>query len=245
MSGRGCDLVVVHLYADLLRTYGDRGNVLALARRAEWRGFGVRVCEVGRGEPLPPKTDIVLMGGGTDRVQEIVGEDLLSRGGELLEAAAAGAVVIGICGGYQFLGRRYVDARGAVIEGLGILDVETIAGEGRIVGNVRAEATLRDERFELIGFENHGGRTRLGPDARPLATVPQGQGNNGGDRTEGAVQGTAVGTYLHGPVLPANPRFADELLRMALAERLGGEPLAPLDDALEEAAHSAARSRRR
>jgi len=245
MSGRGCDLVVVHLYADRLRTYGDRGNVLALARRAEWRGFGVRVCEVGRGEPLPPKTDIVLMGGGTDRVQEIVGEDLLSRGGELLEATAAGAVVIGICGGYQFLGRRYVDARGAVIEGLGILDVETIAGEGRIVGNVRAEATLREERFELIGFENHGGRTRLGPDARPLATVPQGQGNNGGDRTEGAVQGTAVGTYLHGPVLPANPRFADELLRMALAERLGGEPLAPLDDALEEAAHSAARSRRR
>jgi CobQ-like glutamine amidotransferase family enzyme len=245
MTERGCDLVLVHLYADLLRTYGDRGNVLALARRAQWRGFAVEVREVSRGEPLPPKTGIVLMGGGTDRVQEIVGEDLLARGGELRDVADGGAVVIGICGGYQFLGRRYVDARGTAIEGLGLLDVETIAGEGRIVGNVRAEATLEDSSFDLFGFENHGGRTRLGPDARPLASVPAGQGNNGEDRTEGAVQGRVVGTYLHGPVLPANPRFADELLRMALAERLAGRPLEPLDDTLEESAHAAARSRRR
>jgi len=245
MTAPARDLVIAHLYADLLRTYGDRGNVLALARRAEWRGFRVDVCEVGRGETLPAGTRIVLMGGGTDRVQEIVGQDLMSRAGELRDAADAGVVVVGVCGGYQFLGRRYVDARGAAIEGLGLLDAETIAGEGRIVGNVRADATLGDSRFELFGFENHGGRTRLGPVARPLASVPVGEGNNGEDRTEGAVQGTVVGTYLHGPVLPANPRFADELLRMALAERLDGSPLEPLDDALEEAAHAAARSRRR
>lgn len=244
-DGGGCDLVIAHLYADLLRTYGDRGNVLALARRAEWRGFRVDVRAVGRGEPLPAATGIVLMGGGTDRVQEIVGEDLLSRGGELRDAAAAGAVVIGICGGYQFLGRRYVDAAGTTIEGLGLLDVETAAGEGRIVGNVRATAALGGSAFELFGFENHGGRTRLGPAAEPLATVPPGQGNNGEDRTEGAVQGTVVGTYLHGPVLPANPRFADELLRIALGDRVEGTSLEPLDDTLEEAAHLAARSRRR
>jgi len=245
MNAPGCDLVIAHLYADLLRTYGDRGNVLALARRAEWRGLTVDVREVGRGEALPASTRIVLMGGGTDRVQEIIGDDLLGRAGELEDAAATGAVIIGICGGYQFLGRRYVDARGEAIEGLGLLDAETIAGEGRIVGNVRAEATLGESTFELFGFENHGGRTRLGPAARPLADVPPGQGNNGEDRTEGAVQGTVVGTYLHGPVLPANPRFADGLLRLALAERLDGKPLEPLDDRLEEAAHLAARSRRR
>jgi len=245
MSASGCDLVIAHLYADLLRTYGDRGNVLALARRAEWRGFSVEVREVGRGERLPASTGIVLVGGGTDRVQEIIGDDLLARAGELGDAAARGAVIIGICGGYQLLGRRYVDAKGEAIEGLGLLDAETVAGEGRIVGNVRAEATLGQSTFELFGFENHGGRTRLGPGARPLAEVGHGQGNNGDDRTEGAVQGTVVGTYLHGPVLPANPRFADELLRTALADRLEGTALEPLDDELEEAAHAAARSRRR
>jgi len=245
VSSPDCDLVIAHLYADLLRTYGDRGNVLALARRAEWRGCSVKVCPVGRGEPLPASTRIVLMGGGTDRVQEIIGEDLLSRRGQLRDAADDGVVVIGICGGYQLLGTRYVDAAGAAIDGLGLLDVETVAGGDRIVGNVRADASLGGSAFELVGFENHGGRTRLGPAAKSLATVPPGQGNNGEDRTEGAVQGTVVGTYLHGPVLPANPAFADELLRIALADRLEGKPLEPLDDTLEEAAHAAARSRRR
>lgn len=238
------DLTIVHLYADLLRTYGDRGNVLALVRRAEWRGFGVEVREVSRGERIPP-AGLIVVGGGTDRVQELVGEDLRSRRDELEAALAGGTTVVGICGGYQLLGRRYVAADGQQIEGLGLLDVETVAGRGRIVGNVRADARLDGTRFELFGFENHAGRTHLGPAAAPLALVPDGQGNNGADRTEGAVQGPVVATYLHGPVLPLNPGFADALLRRALAPALAGEPLAALDDRLEAEAHDRARVRRR
>jgi hypothetical protein len=238
-------VVVAHLYPDLLRTYGDRGNVLALARRAEWRGFSVRVDAVTRGDPLPAGADVVFMGGGTDRVQEIIGADLRSRASELADAVARGTVVVGVCGGYQFLGRRYVDANGVPIEGLGLLDVETVAGSDRIIGNVRAHGSIGDATFDLIGFENHGGRTTLGPKASPLATVPRGQGNNGTDGTEGAVQGRVIGSYLHGPVLPVNPGLADAILAMALGRRLSGGRLEPLDDRLEVAAHAAALDRRR
>jgi hypothetical protein len=237
--------VIAHLYPDLLRTYGDRGNVLALARRAEWRGFSVRVDAVTRGDRLPADADVVFMGGGTDRVQEIIGADLRSRASELRDAAGRGAVVIGVCGGYQFLGHRYVDANGVPIEGLGLLDVETVAGTDRIIGNVRARGALGDATFDLIGFENHGGRTTLGAEAAPLATVPRGRGNNGADGTEGAVQGRVIGSYLHGPVLPVNPGLADAVLSMALAGRLPGGRLEPLDDRLEAAAHAAALDRRR
>src|SRR5207245_11229042 len=140
MNG-GPDLVLAHLYPDLLRTYGDRGNVLALTRRAEWRGLHVRVVEVTRGEPLPPDAGLVFMGGGTDRAQEIIGADLRARRSELADAVGRGAVVIGVCGGYQFLGNRYVDAAGVSLDGLGLLDVETLAGSDRITGNVRARGT--------------------------------------------------------------------------------------------------------
>jgi CobQ-like glutamine amidotransferase family enzyme len=244
MNG-GADLVLAHLYPDLLRTYGDRGNVLALTRRAEWRGFHVRVAEVTRGDALPPDAGLVFMGGGTDRAQEIIGTDLRARRSELADAVGRGAVVIGVCGGYQFLGHRYVDAAGVSIEGLGLLDMETVAGSDRIIGNVRARGTLAGASFELIGFENHAGRTALGPSAIPLATVPQGQGNNGRDGTEGAVQGRVVGSYLHGPVLPVNPGLADALLALALGDRLPAGRLEPLDDRLEEAAFAAARGRKR
>jgi CobQ-like glutamine amidotransferase family enzyme len=237
--------VVAHLYPDLLRTYGDRGNVLALARRADWRGYAVRVDAVTRGDRVAPDADVVFMGGGTDRVQEIIGADLRLRASELSDAEARGAVVVGVCGGYQFLGRRYVDANGVPIEGLGLLDVETLAGSERIIGNVRAHGSLGDAAFDLIGFENHGGRTTLGPKAQPLAAVPRGQGNNGLDGTEGAVQGRVIGSYLHGPVLPVNPGLADAILGMALAGRTGDGDLEPLDDRLEAAAHAAALDRRR
>jgi CobQ-like glutamine amidotransferase family enzyme len=238
-------VVIAHLYPDLLRTYGARGNVLALARRAEWRGFSVRVDAVTRGDTLPSHADVVFMGGGTDRVQEIIGGDLRSRASELADAVARGTVVVGVCGGYQFLGRRYVDANGVPIEGLGLLDVETVAGPERIIGNVRAHGSLGDAAFDLIGFENHGGRTTLGPKAAPLATVPRGQGNNGVDGTEGAVQGRVIGSYLHGPVLPVNPGLADAILALALGEWLTDGRLEPLDDRLEVAAHAAALDRHR
>jgi len=239
------DLVLVHLYPDLLRTYGDRGNILTLQRRAEWRGFSVDVVWVSRGERLPASPNLILIGGGTDRVQEVIAPDLKERRGELEEVIAAGTVLLGVCGGYQFLGKTYVAADGTQIDGLGFLDISTRAGRDRIIGRVRARASLWGEEFDVVGFENHGGRTVLGSSCVPLATVVMGGGNNGEDRTEGAVQGTMVGTYIHGPLLPPNPRLADVLLERALAPVTGGGPLAPLDDALEVAAHRAALTLRR
>jgi lipid II isoglutaminyl synthase (glutamine-hydrolysing) len=234
------DLVIVHLYPRLLRTYGDRGNVLALARRAEWRGFDVRVEDVDLGEPLPADANLVLLGGGTDRVQEIIGADLARRQQELADAAAGGTLVVGICGGYQFLGRRYVTPEGHSIEGLGMLDIETVASGRRIIGRVHVRARLWGREFDMVGFENHGGRTSRGPAAAPLASVVRGGGNDGRDGTEGAVQGTVLGTYLHGPAIPVNPEFADAVLARALEKVTGGAPLTPLDDAAERRAHDEA-----
>jgi CobQ-like glutamine amidotransferase family enzyme len=239
------DLRIAHLYPDLLRTYGDRGNLLALTRRAEWRGFSAEVEPVGRGDRMASRPDIVLIGGGTDRVQEAIGEDLMSRRDALADALGDGTVILGICGGYQLLGHRYVNAEGTDIPGLGLLDAETRAGSPRIIGRVRAEAALWGRSFELFGFENHGGRTVIGEAATALATVPRAQGNNGQDGTEGAVQGSIVGTYLHGPVLPANPELADAILERALARTTGGGPLAPLDDSAEREAHELARKLKR
>ncbi len=168
----------------------------------------------------------------------MVGPDLARRRGELEEAAAGGVPVLGVCGGYQLLGHEYVSGPGTVVAGLGLLDaVTTVAGE-RLIGRVQGRASLWGEEFQIFGFENHGGRTQLGPAAVPLAGITLGGGNNGEDRTEGAVQGVVVGTYLHGPVLPANPRFADLLLERALRKRTGGAPLEPLDDSLEERARA-------
>jgi CobQ-like glutamine amidotransferase family enzyme len=212
------DLVLAHLYPDLLHTYADRGNLLTLARRAGWRGF--------------------------DRIQEVVAKDLRLRRPELEAAIAEGAVLLGVCGGYQLLGAHYASAEGRIIPGLELLDVHTVAEAGRIVGRVVALATLWGREFELVGFENHAGRTQLGSGAAPLATVKRGGGNNGDDGTEGAVHGLVVGTYLHGPVLPANPAFADALLERALAYRTAGAPLAALDDSVELAAHRRARGLR-
>ncbi len=238
----GADLVIVHLYPDLLRTYGDRGNVLALQRRAEWRGFRVDVVAVSRGERVPRGAGVVLLGGGTDRVQEALGPDLRDRGPELAEAVGEGTVVLGVCGGYQFLGNLYVSADGVSTEGLGLIEAETRAGKGRLVGRVGATAELWGNRFDLVGFENHGGRTTLGPGARPLARVRMGGGNNGLDGSEGAVRGSVVGTYLHGPVFPLNPQFADGILKRALSPVTGGDDLQSLDDGPEERAHEHART---
>jgi lipid II isoglutaminyl synthase (glutamine-hydrolysing) len=233
----GVDLVIVHLYPDLLRTYGDRGNVLVLQRRAEWRGFSVEVVPVLRGEAIPSRANLIFLGGGSDRVQTVVAADLLSRREALAEATSKAATILGVCGGYQLLGNSYTAADGTAMQGLGLLDLATVAGTKRMIGRVRAHTRLNGRSFELVGFENHGGRSYLGGGAGPLAKVPVGQGNNGEDGTEGAVQGAVIGTYLHGPLLPANPAFADALLEAALAARTGGEPLTPLVDDLEDACH--------
>ena len=235
------DLVLVHLYPDLLQSYGDRGNVLTLVRRGEWRGFSVHVEGVTRGEPIPPKVDVIVIGGGSDRVQALIGTDLAARRSSLADLVEGGTVVLGVCGGYQLLGHRYVGVDGDEVAGLGLLDVTTVAGSDRIIGRVLAQGSLDGQVFDLVGFENHAGRTVLGPGAVRLAGVGVGRGNNGRDGTEGATNGGVIGTYLHGPVLSTSPRFADALLTRALASVTGGAPMAPLDDRLELAAMAAGR----
>jgi hypothetical protein len=232
------DLRICHLYPDLMCIYGDRGNAIALAQRARWRGIDVEMRELEAGEVLDGDwADFYLFGGGQDIGQDVVSRDLQGPNGEALRRSiAGGAAVLSVCGGYQLLGHEYLPAEGPSIPGLGVLDVTTRAGKARFVGNLLADAP----QGTLIGFENHSGYTYLGPQARPLATVRVGHGNNGADKTEGAVQGHTVGTYCHGSVLPKNPWLADLLLGWALERRHGPVTLAPLDDAEELAAQRSA-----
>jgi hypothetical protein len=231
-------LRVAALYPRVMNIYADRGNILFLQQRCRWRGLGFELAAKEAGEPLDGELhDLYYIGGGQDRDQRLCAEDLLETGGEALrEAADRGAIVLGVCGGYQLLGRSYA-LGDEQIEGVGLLDVETVREDGpRLIGNVAIEATLDGETLELAGFENHGGRTRLGLGQRPLGRVLEGYGNDGDSGLEGAVSRHVIGTYLHGPLLPKNPHFADWLL----AHALGRDPaeLAPLDDRFPEAAHS-------
>jgi CobQ-like glutamine amidotransferase family enzyme len=186
---------------------------------------------------------MVFIGGGSDRVQRALSGELERRKEEISAAIAGGAVVLGVCGGFQLLGHSYTDATGTTVSGMGLLDITTVVEAPRLVGRVVIDAHFAGEHMRVAGFENHGGRTSLGPGAAPLGTVVRGYGNNGADRSEGAVQGNVLGTYLHGPLLPSNPALCDTLLRVAFL-RSGGRELAPLDDRLERAAHDAAEVRR-
>jgi len=239
------DLRVCHLYGDLMCIYGDRGNVLTLRRRSEWRGIDVAIEIVSAGDRLDPERyDLYFFGGGQDTQQDIVADDLRQGNGEALrEAVGRGAAILSVCGGYQLLGHFYRPFEGPELRGLGILDVHTVAGRTRFIGNVLA---LGEE--PLVGFENHSGRTYLGAQAAPLARIVAGAGNNGEDGTEGAMQGKVIGTYLHGSLLPKNPWLADRVIAWALERRHGRVALAPLDDAFErdarEAAMELARARR-
>jgi len=230
-------LRIVALYPRVMNIYADRGNLLFLEQRCRWRGIGFELAAKEAGEPLDGEHhDLYYIGGGQDRDQRLCAHDLLETGREALgQAAERGAVVLGVCGGYQLLGRSYAlgDER---IEGVALLDVETVREDGpRLIGNVAIEANLGGHRIDLAGFENHGGRTRLGLGQRPLGRVLKGHGNDGDSGMEGAVTGNVIGTYLHGPLLPKNPQFADWLLATAL----GIEPaaLAPLDDRFPDLAH--------
>ena len=236
-------LRVCALYPDLMNIYADRGNLLVLAQRCAWRGIGFELTSSGLGEPLDPDAhDLFYLGGGQDRDQRLCAADLIETKREALHAAAArGAVVLGVCGGYQLLGRSYVLGEDE-IPGVGLLDVRTIRENGpRLIGNVAIEVSLDDgdAACVLAGFENHGGRTDLCPDAHPLGRVVKGHGNDGRSGFEGARAGNTIGTYLHGPLLPKNAWFADWLIATAL--RLDSSALTPLDDAFERAAHRSAR----
>jgi len=228
------DLRIAHLYPDLMNIYGDRGNVLALAQRARWRDIAVEVRAFTAGMAFDADwPDLWFFGGGQDQGQDIVGADLAGPNGDALRASLAnGAAALTICGGYQLLGHEYLPENAPAIPGLGVLDVRTRAGSLRFVGNLVAETP----DGVLVGFENHSGRTYLGPNAKPLGTVVVGNGNNGEDKTEGAVQGKIVGTYSHGSCLPKNPWLADRLLASALERRHGPQKLIPLDDREEKAA---------
>jgi CobQ-like glutamine amidotransferase family enzyme len=242
----GRTLRVCALYPDLMNIYADRGNLFVLERRCQWRGIGFQLSASGLGEPLDGDAhDIYYIGGGQDRDQRLCAEDLLRTKRLSLHAAAArGAIVLGVCGGYQLLGHTYTIGD-EEIEGVGLLDVRTVRAPGpRLIGNVAIEVSLEDPENPgakriLAGFENHGGRTYLGKDAGPLGRVVKGHGNDGHSGYEGARQDATIGTYLHGPLLPKNTWLADWLIAMAL--ELHPRELTPLEDTLEREAHLSAR----
>ncbi len=237
------ELTICHLYPDLLDLYGDRGNILALAARCRWRGIEPVIQQASLGEDLDfMGMDILFIGGGSDREQGLLVQDLMRREKELRSAIENGLVVLAICGGYQMLGQYYLMASGEKIQGLGIIDIWTTAGEKRLIGNVVVEldecVQSVDSKFKtLVGFENHSGKTYLGEGIMPLGKVVFGNGNNGDDREEGVRYRNVFGTYLHGPLLPKNPHFADRLLELAILRRGSDTRLRKLDDSLEELAH--------
>jgi lipid II isoglutaminyl synthase (glutamine-hydrolysing) len=242
---------VGHLYPDYLNIYADRGNMAVLAARAAWRGLDLEVTGIGLGEtPHPGDHDLLYIGGGQDREQGLFAPDLAAKADVLAEAVAGGTAVLAVCGGYQLLGHSYRDRLGAELPGAGVFPLYTVAGERRMIGDVLLECEVEPGlKRTLAGFENHAGRTLLDEGAEPLGRVLAGFGNDGESGYEGCRVGRALGTYLHGPLLPRNPWLADWLLAQAVAHRTGGEPPAfePLDDELEAEAHavSAARARSR
>jgi lipid II isoglutaminyl synthase (glutamine-hydrolysing) len=238
------ELRVLSLYPDQMNIYADRGNILFLQRRCEWRGIGFVHGGAGLGESIDPAAhDLFYIGGGQDRDQRVVAADMVASKREALKSAADdGAVLLAVCGGYQLLGHSYQMGEDE-LPGLGLADLTTVREPGeRLIGNVTIEADLGAGPRLIAGFENHGGRTYLGDGAQPLGKVVSGHGNNGKDGFEGVKRGNVIGTYLHGPLLPKNAWLADHLIALALERRYGTRPeLEPLGDELEAAAHESAR----
>jgi lipid II isoglutaminyl synthase (glutamine-hydrolysing) len=246
-------LRLAHLYPDQMNIYGDRGNILTLTQRCAWRGIVVDLLPVGVGDTVDwGAVDIAFFGGGQDSGQALIAADFVERQGPALRVAVEdGLVLLSICGGYQLLGHTYVTHTGESLPGVGVFDVRTVGGEVRLIGNivvgvgswvsgVGASQPITHHLApgtRLVGFENHSGRTYLGPGTQPLGRVLAGHGNNGEDGSEGAVYRNAFGCYMHGSLLPKNPFFADHLIGLALQRRYGpGAELVPLDDRLELAA---------
>lgn len=234
-------IVIGWLYGASMNIYGDRGNIIALTRRASWRGLETEVVSIGIGDPIPPRVDIYFFGGGQDQEQIAVSRDLQGAKGERIKAdIEAGAAALTICGGYQLFGREYRPHDADPLPGIGVFDAVTVAGPERFIGNVVVESPWG----KLVGFENHSGLTTLGRDVQPLGDVRVGRGNNGRDGKEGARHLNAVGCYLHGALLPKNPGLTDWLLEAGYAHATGHHAnLAPLDNRLEMAAHATATDR--
>lgn len=231
MSAVARSLNIVHLYPELLNLYGDGGNIITLTRRLEWRGLGACVAEVAISDtPTFADADIVFIGGGSDREQAIVCQRLLRQRAELTSFVEDGGVLLAVCGGYQLLGHSYAMGDD-VLEGLGLVDMETRRGAPRLIGNVAVESPVSPQ--PVVGYENHGGRTTLGGGVEPLGRVLFGHCNDGQTGEEGCLYKNVLGTYIHGPLLPKNPGVADWLLSRALDRRCGDGSLDPLDDAVE------------
>lgn len=234
------ELRIGHLYAHFLNIYGDRGNIVTLTKRAEWRGIQPIVKSIGLGEEIDTDYfDLFFIGGGQDKQQTVIAQDLIKRKKAIQTAVDQKAVILAICGGYQLLGHYYKPHQGEELKGISVLDAHTVAGNRRMIGNVLIKS---EDGVALVGFENHSGKTYLGKDVQGLGKVVVGNGNNGEDGFEGAAQGSVYGTYLHGSLLPKNPHFADTLITQALGRRYGKVTLTPLDDAIELAAHKRAHS---
>ncbi|MBI1982166.1 MAG: type 1 glutamine amidotransferase [Candidatus Levybacteria bacterium] len=240
-------LTIGWLYPELMSTYGDRGNIITLQRRCQWRGIEAKILYLNFGFRVSDlkACDMLFMGGAQDKQQKIVSSDLKKKKPVLKEMIENEIPGLYICGAYQFLGKYYKEADGTIIEGLGILDLFTEnPGEnvGRLIGNVVVRWSFDfaqdDNDSIIVGFENHGGRTYLGKNIKPLGKVLAGFGNNGKDQTEGAIYKNSFGTYLHGPILPKNPHFSDLLIQKALQKKYGSPiDLSPLNDDLEWQAH--------
>lgn len=256
-------LIIGYLYPDLMNIYGDTGNIIALKKRAEWRGIEVKVKNFSIGEKMKMgDTDILFFGGGQDQAQEIVARDLAasSKGKVIKQEVERGIPLLTICGGYQLLGEYYQPHKGPKLAGVGIFPAYTVAGGTRMIGNIVVQtsvvsrqssdslktdsaAILKTESF-LVGFENHSGKTYLKEGAEPLGKVVKGFGNNGEDQTEGCTYKNAIGCYMHGSLLPKNPHLTDWLIKKALEVKYDEETvLEPLDDTLENLAHQAALSK--
>ncbi len=238
MRSRDSAVRIGLVYPELLGTYGDRGNAVVLVQRCRWRGIPAELVEIGAGEPIPDSLDVYLFGGGEDDPQLMAAEGMRASRAAIDRAHAGGAVIFAVCAGFQLLGHRYDAADGVAIEGAGIVDLETVAGPHRLIGEVVVEPTASRHwgpagaPATLTGFENHGGRTTLGDGLEPLGRVLAGGGNGDGTGTDGALAERVVGTYMHGPVLPRNPQLADRILGWITTPH--GDALPALESDLEQ-----------
>lgn len=232
-------LKICHLYPDVLNLYGDRGNVTAIKKRLEWRGIGCEIVNANIGDKTDlGDCDIFFIGGGQDFEQGVLLKDIASgKGDAIKDAIESGKVFLAICAGYQILGKYYKTHTGEVCDFIGALDLYTVGQKKRMIGNYVYECELGGRKTEIVGFENHSGKTYLGEGVRPFGKILYGNGNNSEDKTEGARYKNVYATYAHGPVLPKNPYFTDELIRVALKNKYGDDSISELDDTFELAAH--------
>lgn len=234
-------LSIAHLYPNLLNIYGDRGNILTIKKRCQWRDIEVEITEIDIEDDInPDKYDFYFIGGGQDQQQIAVAKRLQEVSVQIHEAVNSGAVILAICGGYQLLGHYYQPFDGDKLKGISVIDAYTVAGNTRFIGNVTIELNdnFQLEPKTLVGFENHSGLTYLGEGINPIGKIIVGNGNNGKDNGEGAVYKHVYGTYLHGSLLPKNPHFADLLITQALSRKHGNVKLELIDDSVELAAHN-------